>query len=592
MHIQFMKPVGLQLVLIAFFYSTGSAQTLTEPIVTDAALPLIKNEIAQGISIGYVQGDSWGIVHLGSAKPSGQKADNQTLYELGSISKVFTSLLLADSVVRGDIELESNAEIKNAAGIRLPTRDGRSITWLNLSTHRSGLPRLPANINAGSLKDPYRNCDSTNAAEALANYRLDRKPGEAHEYSNFAVSVLGYLIAEKEGKSYQELLHERIAQPLGMTDCTVDLTNDQKQRFAFPYEKVGSPTLAWSFADMPGAGGVRANMRDMMRFAKAQLDPPSGTLGEAIELAWKKHSESDATGPAMGLGWMIAGDGETRWHNGGTGGSRSAIFINRRIKSAVVVLCNTSVENEVDALAAHLIQVAAGTPNAKQPTFDKPTSKEQNQNQNAPKVSPFASVGLNNELVFVQYEGQILLWQEIDGIKVEDIIASAKKQFGNQWGKRIREDLVEVLWGMGHRPGETVKLRMQDFKTKEEVLVAEAKMTSENRQAVKAESKALAGNPVVGDMNEPVAIDAKQRARLVGRYQLAPNFIFDVQDRDGRMMVGITNQPTQEVFADSPTHWSYRGVDATLEFKLEVAGPAKSLVLHQNGIDQTAKRIK
>ena len=84
-------------------------------------------------------------------------------------------------------------------------------------------------------------------------------------------------------------------------------------------------------------------MRDMMRFAKAQLNPPTGPLGDAIELAWKQHSDADESGPAMGLGWMIAGDGQTRWHNGGTGGSSSAIFINRELKCAVIVLSNTSV---------------------------------------------------------------------------------------------------------------------------------------------------------------------------------------------------------------------------------------------------------
>ena len=80
-------------------------------------------------------------------------------------------------------------------------------------------------------------------------------------------------------------------------------------------------TSPWTFADLPGAGGVHATMRDMMRFAKAQLNPPTGPIGEAIELAWKQQSEADASGPAMGLGWMIAGDGQTRWHNGQTGGS-------------------------------------------------------------------------------------------------------------------------------------------------------------------------------------------------------------------------------------------------------------------------------
>jgi hypothetical protein len=80
--------------------------------------------------------------------------------------------------------------------------------------------------------------------------------------------------------------------------------------------------------------------------------------------------------------------------------------------------------------------------------------------------------------------------------------------------------------------------------------------------------------------------------RLVGRYQLTPNFIFDVKHKDGHLMVGITNQPTQEVFADSPTKWSYRGVKAQLEFHLRAEGPAYALTLHQNGAAQKAKRIR
>ncbi len=101
-------------------------------------------------------------------------------------------------------------------------------------------------------------------------------------------------------------------------------------------------------------------MRDMMRFAKAQLAPPDGKLGEAIELAWRQHTAADASGPAMGLGWVIWGDGQTRWHNGQTGGSHAAMFINRGLKCAVIVLCNTAVTNAVDQLAVQLMTKAAG----------------------------------------------------------------------------------------------------------------------------------------------------------------------------------------------------------------------------------------
>ncbi len=106
-------------------------------------------------------------------------------------------------------------------------------------------------------------------------------------------------------------------------------------------------------------------------------------------------------------------------------------------------------------------------------------------------------------------------------------------------------------------------------------------------QEVKPEASDTSGHD-----SDKLPIDAKLRGRLVGRYQLAPNFIFTVSDNDGHLMVGITNQATQEVYPDSPTRWSYHGVEATLEFKLTKTGPAKSLVLHQNGADQTARRIK
>ncbi len=443
-----------------------SSQNLTDQWVEKAAAPLVENRMVDGLSVGYLEGKHWGIVHLGTANRAKKKADNLTVYELGSVSKVFTSLLLADAVVRGEIDLNAAADVANPGGIQLPSRNGHSINWFDLSTHRSGLPRLPGNLPLTDLKNPYREYDSKKAAAFLNQYELPRQPGDLQEYSNFGASVLGYLVAQNAGKPYQQLLRERIAKPLRMTDCTVSLSSDQRKRIATPHDQFGSATALWTFADLPGAGGIHATMRDMMRFAKAQLTPPTGTLGEAIELAWKQHRDADVSGPAMGLGWMIAGDGQTRWHNGGTGGFHSSLFINRESECAVVVLCNTAVMNEVDQLAMQLIRKAAG---------------------------------------------------------------------------------------------QEVKLEPSD--------------TSD-------------------DDASDLAIDAELRRRLVGRYQLNPNFIFTVRDRDGHLMIGITNQPTQEVFPDSPTRWSYRGIDATLEFKLTKIGRAKSLVLHQNGAQQTARRIK
>ena len=327
----------------------------------------------------------------------------------------------------------------------------------------------------------------------------------------------------------------------------------------------------------------------MMRFAKAQLNPPEGEIGEAIELAWKQHTKADSSGRAMGLGWFIMGDGQTHFHNGQTGGSHSIMVINRKENLAIVALCNTAVLNDVDMFVFQMMQLATSEEIAETKPQDGDDSK-------APKVSPFTSVAILNGNAFVQYKSKLYRWLEIDDIPANEIIAASKKHYGEKWQERIRVDLVEVLWAMDHKPGDTVKLRLQNVQTKKESVVKNARMTKANRRLLKLEQQQVGELEAKQQEQEKVVtnvdeIDADHRARLVGRYKLTANFIFDVQDDDGHLMVGITKQPTQEVFPDSPTRWSYRGNGATLEFKLPRKGPANRLVLLQNGNRQIAKRI-
>jgi CubicO group peptidase (beta-lactamase class C family) len=552
--------------------SGALAEKLTSEWVEKMARPLVEKHVVDGLSVGFIEGEKFGIVHLGSANAAGDKADMMTVYELGSVSKVFTSLLLADAVVRGEIDLKAAAEVANPAGIRFPAREGRAITWLDLSTHRTGLPRLAGNFVITNPADPYREYDSKKAAEFLQGYQLPRKPGEAQEYSNFAVSVLGYLLATKAGKSYDQLLKERIAEPLKMTDCTVSLNEEQTKRLATPHSMYGVVTPPWTFADMPGAGGVRATMRDMMRFAKAQLDPPSGKLGEAIELAWKQQTAADSSGSAMGLGWMIAGDGQTRWHNGQVGGSHSAVFINRGLKCAVVVLCNTAVRNEIDQLATQVLLKAAGQDIEPEPTVtaDNDTKKLPIDAKLRGRLAGRYQLTPNFIFTVTDEDGHLMV-----GIT-------------NQATQEVFPD-SPTLWSYH---GIDAKL---EFKLPKTGAATSLVLVQNGARQMARRMKGAAGEvkPAASDKSaEKLPIDANLRGRLVGRYQLAPDFIFDVQDRDGHLMVGITNQATQEVFADSPTRWSYRGVKATLEFKLPKSGAAKSLVLHQNGVQQVARRIE
>jgi CubicO group peptidase (beta-lactamase class C family) len=534
----------------------ASSQNLTDEWVEKTVAPLVENRVVDGLSIGYIEGDHWGIVHLGTANAAKEKANNLTVYELGSISKVFTSLLLADAVVRNEINLYAPADVPNAAGIHLPLRDGRAIKWIDLSTHRSGLPRLPGNMPVTDLVNPYRDYDSKKAAAFVNQYKLPRKPGDAQEYSNIGASILGYLVAQKAGKSYNELLREKIAIPLRMSDCTVSLSTDQAIRLATPHSKFGAPTPPWDDADMPGAGGVYATMRDMMRFAKAQISPPAGTLGDAIELAWKQQSDADKSGPATGLGWMIAGDGETRWHDGGTGGTSTALFVNRRLKCATIVLCNTSVNSEIDNLAIQLIQKVAG-------------------------VGATAEKSAGKVAIDAKDRARLVGRYEL----APDFIFDVEDQGGHLMVGVTNQPTLEVF------PDSPTRWSYHEVDAKLEFNLPKTGPAT-SLVLVQNGARQTARRMKTSDPDpQKVAVDSKLRARLVGRYQLAPDFIFTVHDENGHLMVDITNQPTQEVFPDSATKWSYHGIEATLEFKLPKAGPAKSLVLHQNGASQTARRI-
>jgi uncharacterized FlaG/YvyC family protein len=286
----------------------------------------------------------------------------------------------------------------------------------------------------------------------------------------------------------------------------------------------------------------------------------------------KQQHDVDASGPAMGLGWMIASDGQTRWHNGQTGGSHSAIFINREINCAVVVLCNTAVRREVDLLAMQLIRKAAGHES-------EPETKEASNKKSA---GPAIDAKLRSRLegryqltpnfIFTVRDRGGHLMVSITNQPTQEVFPDSP----TRWSYREVDATLEFnLEKAG--PAKSLILHQNNMKQ------TAYRMNEESKPETKEKSDKKSGELV---------IDAKLRQRLEGRYQLTPNFIFTVRDRNGHLMVSITDQPTQEVFPDSPTRWSYRSVEASLEFKLKKTGPATSLILHQNRIEQTARRIK
>ena len=154
--------------------------------------------------------------------------DGNTVFEMGSISKVFTGALLADMVARGEVKLDDPIAKYLPQTVKVPSRNGRQITLLDLATQSSGLPRLPSNMRPADFSNPYADYSVQQLYEFLSGYSLTRDPGQRYEYSNLGVGLLGHVLALRAGKSYEEILKERILDPLGMNDTRVDATPSMK----------------------------------------------------------------------------------------------------------------------------------------------------------------------------------------------------------------------------------------------------------------------------------------------------------------------------------------------------------------------------
>jgi D-alanyl-D-alanine-carboxypeptidase/D-alanyl-D-alanine-endopeptidase len=331
--------------------------------------PYLDGEVVAGLTIGVLRDGKAEFFGYGRANDSGSaRPDADTIYEIGSISKVFTGVLLADAVERGEVKLDTPLRAIWPAKFS-DSRVG-DITLLQLSTHTSGLPKLPSNLQPKVVANPYADYDKARLRQYLIGHQLRRAPGTASEYSNIGVGLLGRLLADRDKTSYAALLEDRITKPLKMSSTALSVPQKDRGRLATPHLASGAVTSPWDFQALAGAGGIKSTARDMLRFAEASLAPPNDELGKALELAWQEHRKPLESHVAMGLGWHIARDGATRWHNGGTGGFKSMLLVDRRNNSAVIVLANTAA-GEVTLLAEDIMQLVNGV-DVKPRTFKAP----------------------------------------------------------------------------------------------------------------------------------------------------------------------------------------------------------------------------
>jgi CubicO group peptidase (beta-lactamase class C family) len=300
-----------------------------------------------GAVIGVVEDGDQTVVGFGAMGPSGTPPA-QTLFEIGSITKTFTGLLLAEAVERGAVGADDPVTQYLPDSLNVRAYEGRPITLVQLVTHRSGLPRVPANLLPPvNPADPYAHYTVADLYAFLEGYQPSSPPDAAYAYSNLGMGLLGHALAWQADTSYAALVQQRITVPLGLDDTRMDLTPAQQDRFARGYNPAGAPTPPWHIPTLAGAGALRATATDMLSYVRAHLAAADTTLlGRAMQRATTPIADVDLgdnaafTGTRIGYAWhMTPRDGQTVvWHNGGTGGFSSFIGFNRATGQGVVIL--------------------------------------------------------------------------------------------------------------------------------------------------------------------------------------------------------------------------------------------------------------
>lgn len=282
--------------------------------------------------------------------------NHKSVFEIGSITKVFTSTILAEMVVDGFVDLD------DAINSYLPYRlkEDQKITFKQLANHTSGLPRLPRNLDLAFVdqSNPYKNYDESKLKDYLQHeLTFGAKPGETYQYSNLGAGLLGYVLTKITNKDFETLLQELVFDKYNMTVTTTDRSK-VLNKLVKGRNKRGSETSNWDLNILAGAGAILSNVEDLSKFIRAQFD----TTNKAMALTQQATFRANLN-MRLGLGWHIVttrSGQRVLWHNGGTGGYTSSIALDAKRKMGIVILSNVSAfhdaQGNIDKIAFSLLE--------------------------------------------------------------------------------------------------------------------------------------------------------------------------------------------------------------------------------------------
>lgn len=466
--------------------------------------------------------------------------DSTTSYQIGSVTKVFTNLLLAELVADGAVDYDTTVAELIGEKVDFANPAVGEITLLQLATHTSGLPRLPPNLAIDDPEDPYADYGEKALLAALASAREGQPLGNRYAYSNFGAGLLGYLLGHVHGEGYRAAMKSRVLGPLGLSDSGFGPRTEAAA--AYDGEKVVS---AWHFDVMAGAGALWSTAADMVRLARMQLGYEPRMLDHAANESRRILTAADG-GHSVSPVWHVAEtpDGSVYWHNGSTVGFRSFFGFRPATDEAVVLLA----AGELDPAGLALKWFGSNS---------KPGDPLEIDPQLAGQYQLTPEVGIG---VYQSDSGPVA---QMTGQSAFDLMS-----IGDDW---YALHLVDASLKFQREDGEVVALELvQGGRTQR------ARKVGDTASVLARRSMELAPERL-GD--------------YVGAYDLAPGARFTIRRADEGLEARLGGQPFLRIYPRAEDVFFYKAVDAELHFERNEDGDVDALVLHQGGLEQRAERV-
>lgn len=571
-----LQRLGASLLVILISLSNVLAQNHISKKLEEAIQSRLENQANIGIAIGIIDEGgmhyyNYGVKSLESKEP----IDEYSIFEIGSISKTFTGIILAEMVLQGKMKLDDPVQKYLPDGVTCPTYDDKVITVGHLINHTSALPRMPDNFNPANPSDPYVDYTEELMYEFLNSCKLERAIGSEYEYSNFAMALIGHLLATQNNMSFEDLMVKTIAGPLAMENTRVVLSENMQKNLAIGHN--GSREVSnWNLGILAGAGGIRSNAVDMLKYVSANMGKKELAIYPAMELS-HINTTSEEVDVEVGLAWHLSklGDKNIVSHGGATGGYQTYAAFVKGGDMGVVVLSNSN--NGVSDIALHILDSSTPLEIVK-PSISAKLMEVVDEDGVEKGIEAYWDLKKNKagEYDFSESELNNLGYHYLGSDKTDiaiaifDLNVKAYPEAFNVYDSR----------GEAHLKNGNKEKAIADYKKSVEI-------NPGNQNGIDALKKMGVD---VESLTAEFKVEEEVLETYVGEYELVPGFVVTISREGSQMNAQATGQPMFPIFAKAENVFYFKVVPAELTFNKGEDGVIESVTLFQNGQKMTGKK--